>query len=374
MPAAPLRRRELDGARIAVLRANRLGDLVLALPALEALRAAHPAAELTLLGAGWHPQLLDGRPGPWDRVVVVPGCPGVRDTDTDDHDPAALAAFFAAQRRERYDLAVQLHGGGRSSNPFVTALGARTTVGAQDRDAPPLDRCVPYSTAQHEVLRLLEVVALAGAPVVSLEPRLAVTARDVREAAQVLPADDVPLVALHLGASDPRRRWPVERFAAVADALDAAGAHVVVVGSGQDDARAAARLAVACRSRPTDLVGALGLRALTGLLARCRLVVANDSGPRHLAAAVGTPTVGIFLTLNALNAGPVVAADHRVALSSRTACAVCGEDQRSNRCAHDASLVTDVEVDEVLELAIELFAAGRPGAVAARDGAARQPA
>lgn len=361
-------------SRIAVLRANRLGDLVLALPALEALRAAHPRAEITLLGAGWHPQLLDGRPGPWDRVVVVPGCPGVRDVDTTEHDPAAVAAFLAAQRRERYDLAVQLHGGGRSSNPFVSALGARTTVGAQDRDAPPLDRCVPYTTTSHEILRLLEVVALAGAPVVTVEPRLAVTECDVREAQQALPADDVPLVALHLGASDPRRRWPVERFAAVADALAAAGAHVVVVGSGQDDARAAARLAVACRSRPHDLVGQLGLRALTGLLARCRLVVANDSGPRHLAAAVGTPTVGVFLTLNALNAGPVVSAWHRVALSSRTTCAVCGEDQRSTRCAHDASLVTDVQVDEVLELVGDLYADGWLTSVPARDEAARRPA
>ena len=54
--------------RIAVLRANRLGDLVLALPALTALRTAYPRAEITLLGAGWHPRLLDGRPGLWDRV------------------------------------------------------------------------------------------------------------------------------------------------------------------------------------------------------------------------------------------------------------------------------------------------------------------
>ena len=68
--------------RIAVLRANRLGDLVLALPALTALRSAFPRAEITLLGAGWHPQLLDGRPGPWDRVEAVLLAAGARPSAT----------------------------------------------------------------------------------------------------------------------------------------------------------------------------------------------------------------------------------------------------------------------------------------------------
>jgi ADP-heptose:LPS heptosyltransferase len=341
--------------RIAVLRANRLGDLVLALPALAALRATYPGAEITLLGAGWHPRLLDGRPGPWDRVVVVPGCPGVRDTDTGEHDPAAVQRFLAEQRLRRYDLAVQLHGGGGHSNPFVRGLDAALSVGARDRGAPPLDRDVPYVVTQHEVLRLLEVVALVGARTAALEPALAVTARDRAAAAAVLPDDGRPLVALHLGASDPRRRWPVPRFAAVADDLAARGARVVVVGSGPDDARAARALQAAVRTPVVDLVDRLGLPALTGLLAACSLVVANDSGPRHLAAAVGAPTVGVFLAPNALSAGPLTARWSRTAVSYRTRCPVCDEDQRRSRCPHDASLVAEVEVDEVLQPARELY-------------------
>ena len=324
---------------------------------LGALRSAYPRAEITLLGAGWHPQLLDGRPGPWDRVEVVPGCPGVRDTDTDEHDPAAVQRFLAGQRRRGYDLAVQLHGGGAHSNPFVRGLDAALSVGARDRGAPGLDRDVPYAVTQHEVLRLLEVVALAGARTVELEPVLAVAARDRAAAAAVLPDDGRPLVALHLGASDPRRRWPVPRFAAVADDLAARGARVVVVGSGPDDSRAARALRAAVRTPVVDLVGRLGLPALTGVLAGCSLVVANDSGPRHLAAAVGAPTVGVFLAPNALSAGPLTARRSRIAVAYRTCCPVCDEDQRHARCAHDASLVADVEVDEVLQLARELYGA-----------------
>jgi ADP-heptose:LPS heptosyltransferase len=279
----------------------------------------------------------------------------VRDTDTDEHDPAAVARFLVEQRSRCYDLAVQLHGGGGHSNPFVRALGAGLSVGARDRGAPPLDRDVPYAVTQHEVLRLLEVVALAGARTAVLEPALAVTPRDLAAAAAVLPDDGRPLVGLHLGASDPRRRWPVPSFAAVADDLAARGARVVLVGSGPDDARAGRALRAAVRTPVVDLVDRLTLPALTGLLAGCSLVVANDSGPRHLAAAVGAPTVGVFLAPNALSAGPLTASRARIAVSYRTRCPVCEQDQRQSRCVHDASLVADVAVEEVLQHARELY-------------------
>src|SRR5205823_716132 len=171
--------------RIAVLRANALGDFVVALPALEALRVAYPDAEITYLGAGWHAGWLAGRPGPWDRVEAVPG--------SLDHGPVPAAEpsrterFLREQQARRYDLAVQVHGGGANSNPFVSRLGARVTAGSRAPGAPPLDRWVPYVEHHHEVLRLLEVVGLVGAVPVTLEARLAVTDRDRQEAAAVLP-------------------------------------------------------------------------------------------------------------------------------------------------------------------------------------------
>src|SRR5438309_10264707 len=96
--------------KIAVLRANAIGDLIFALPALDALRAAYPAAEIVLLGTAWHARFLAGRPGPVDRVVELP--PGALDGGSPD------AEFVAAMRAERFDLALQLHGGGRTSNPL----------------------------------------------------------------------------------------------------------------------------------------------------------------------------------------------------------------------------------------------------------------
>lgn len=123
--------------KIAALRANGIGDLMFVLPALVALRRAYPRAELVLLGQAWHARFFRGRPGPVDRVIVVPPSRGVNGSETTDDDPAALGRFFAAMQAERFDLASQLHGGGRHSNPFVRRLGARVTAGLKSVDAEP---------------------------------------------------------------------------------------------------------------------------------------------------------------------------------------------------------------------------------------------
>jgi ADP-heptose:LPS heptosyltransferase len=347
-----------DVERIAVLRANGIGDFVLVLPALQALRAAYPAARITYLGSSWHPELLADRPGPWDRVVALPGPAGVGGEDVTKDSPP-VREFLAGQRRERYDLAVQLHGGGGSSNRFVSGLGARVTVGSRDVGAPPLDRWTPYVHHQHEVHRFLEVVGLVGAVPVELEPSLAVTAADRDAAAAVLGDLTDPLVAIHPGATDPRRRWPPASFAAVARALAGRGARIALVGTGADDEKAAAAIAADLPVPPLDLVGRLGLGATLGVLERCRLLVGNDSGPRHLAGAVGTATVSVYLCGNLINAGPITRRRHRVGVSFRTVCPECGADQSTaGRCAHDPSFVADVPADEIAAAALDLYATG----------------
>jgi ADP-heptose:LPS heptosyltransferase len=347
----------VEGVRkLAVLRANAVGDYVVSLPALEALRAAYPAAELVLLGADWHAGFLAGRPGPVDRCVVVPPTLGIRD----DRPPAPAAeveAFLAAMRAERFDLAVQLHGGGRHSNPFVERLGARVTAGSRAPDAPALDRTVPYTRDQHEVHRFLEVAALVGAAPVTLEPRLQLTAADRAEASAALAADDRPLVVLHPGANDQRRRWPVQRLAAVGTELARKGARLAVTGSAAERPLTA-RLLATLDGDAADLTGRLGLGGLAGMLERATLLVGNDSGPRHLAAAVGTATVAVHWCLSLPSYGPLYRARHRAPTSWRLDCPVCGAHAPEEDCRprHEASFVADVTVEEVLAEALDLFA------------------
>jgi ADP-heptose:LPS heptosyltransferase len=342
--------------KIAVLRANALGDYCFGLPALEALRAAYPRAEIVLLAAGWIAAFAETRPGPVDRAVGVPVVRGVGAPPDAAEDPAAIEAFCAAMAAEGFDLAIQMHGGGRYSNPFLLRLGARHTAGFRAPDAPPLDRTIPYLFYQREVLRNLELVGLVGARPVTLEPRVAVTPADLSEAGIVAPPDERPLVAVHPGVGDPRRQWPAEKFAAVARALAAAGARVLLTGTVQELALCAevARLA---RGAAEDVSGRLSLGGLAGLLSRCRVVVANDTGPLHVAAAVGAATVGIFWCGNMIIAGPMTQARRRAAVSWRLDCPVCGVDCTRGRCEHRESFVADVPADEVLGHALELLAA-----------------
>jgi ADP-heptose:LPS heptosyltransferase len=343
-----------DVRRIAVLRANAIGDFLFALPALESLRAAYPSAEVVLLGRAWHADFLAGRPGPVDRVVVVPPCQGINETPDRPEDPEEVQSFFARMRAERFDLALQLHGGGRYSNPFVRRLGARLSAGLKTPDAEPLDRWAPYVYFQPEILRYLEAVSLVGAAPVTLEPRLAVTPRDMAEANRVLPDSPRPLAVLHSGASDPQRRWPAEKFALVGDALVRAGARVVVTGTGEERAVVRA-VCSAMRTKGEDLSGRVSLGGLAGLLTRCVVMVANDTGPLHLAAAVGAATVGVYWCFNLANSCELTRARHRPFAAWRLVCPECGRNCLGGNCGHPVSFVADVPAEEVTAAALELL-------------------
>ena len=355
LPARPATRVP-DVRRLAVLRANGLGDYVVAEPALAALRSAYPDAEITLLGAAHHAALLAGRPAPVDRVLPVPLVPGVRVASAEPDAPAPeVEVWCAEQRAHGYDLAVQLHGGGRHSNPLLLRLGARVSVGPATPDSPKPDRWVPYTRYQHDTVRWLEVAAAAGAVGTRLEPRLAVTRADLAASEAVLAPSAAPLVVVHPGASDARRCYPEDRLGRVARALADRGARVVVVGGAAEGERVRA-VADAAGPAARMVVGGLDLAGLVGTLARASLVLGNDSGPRHLAGAVGTPTVAVFTYANLADVAPLTRTWHRVLVSWQGRCQVCGMRVLDGWCGHGASATADVEEDEVREAALELWA------------------
>jgi ADP-heptose:LPS heptosyltransferase len=198
-------------------------------------------------------------------------------------------------------------------------------------------------------------MALVGAKTTNLEPEVAVTAEDLAASRCVIPALNQPLVVLHPGASDPRRHWPTEKFAVVGDALAQAGALVVVTGTAAEQNLVQA-VVDRMQGNAQNLAGRLSLNGLTGLLSRSTVVIANDTGPLHLARAVGTPTVGIYWCGNLINAGTTVRTWHRPMISWRLICPVCGVDCTSrDRCDHPVSFVADVNAEEVIEAAMDLI-------------------
>lgn len=337
-----------DAGRIAVLKAGGLGDLLFAEPALAALRAAYPLARIVLLTSPAGVELLRGRPGPVDLAEEVPPF----EKPLPPRAELRLEAFSARMAAERFDVAVQLHGGGSNSNLLLRRLGAHVTAGLRTPDAPSLDRIVPYVYFQSEVLRCLEVASVLGARPVSLEPRLEITPADIAASRAALAEDGRPLAVLHPGAGDRRRWWPADKFAAVGRMLAGGGARVAVVGT-LPERRVCHRIAAAV-PRAVDLCGRLTLPALTGLLARTRVVVSNDSGPLHLASAVGAPTVGVYWCGNLVNAGPATSTRHRAYAAWRLDCPACGANCMAEGCEHDASFVADVRVEDVARAALEL--------------------
>ncbi|WP_263771749.1 glycosyltransferase family 9 protein [Propionivibrio soli] len=342
--------------KIAILRPSAVGDFVFALPALHALRLSFPAAEIVYIGQQWHADFLTGRPVPVDRVVVLPPYPGIGLPANAEVDEAGRE-FIERMRTEAFDIAIQAYGGGHHSNGLIREFNARLVVGLCADGAPELDRTMHLGALQNRRLQLMELAALAGATAFEIGEELEVTDVD-REAAEcVLPMErDERLVIVQPGASDPRRRWPAERFAMVADALAAAGARVAINGTASE--AALVRQVIKAMKQPAvDLSGRTPLPALCGLLERAALLVSNDTGPLHLGVAIGTPSVGIYWFTNLIESQPLRQSIHRAALSLRLHCPVCGVENVHERCEHDESFVSDVDEREVLALARSLFEA-----------------
>ena len=347
-----------DVRKIAVLRPSAVGDFMFCLPALQALKHSYPEAEIVYLGLPWHAEFLAARPGPIDRTIVIPPIAGMN-AALGASDMPATEAFLSAMRSEHFDIALQMYGGGRYANPLVRQMEARLTVGMRTPDAAPLDRCVAHGGVVNRRLQLLEVAALAGAKAWPMKRQLLATSTDRQLAARLVPpSPGQRLVLVQPGASDARRRWPARRYAAVADALVEEGALVAINGSPAEAGVVGAAIA-AMRYPAVDLSGKASLSALCGLLDRAALMISNDTGPLHMALALGRPCVGIYWFTNLIESAPLCQHGHRAALSTRVNCPVCGMENTATRCEHDVSFVDDVPLEEVTALAIALFRASR---------------
>ncbi len=294
----PARSRCLAGnpRDIAVVRAlPGWGDMLCAVPALRALRAAAPRAHVALIGLSWAQAFAARFPRYIDEFIEFPGYPGFPLPAAPD--ARAIAAFLGAMQRRRFDLAIQMHGSGITSNPFAAMLGARATAGAwlPDHYCPDPARFVLYDGGAPEVRRNLKIVERLGAPARGEELEFPLLDRDweeVRPAMRMHGLRPGTYACIHPGARVPARRWPAERFAAVADVLAGAGVRTVFTGSAVEQPMIGA-IREQMTNASADLTG-LTFGAMAALLSKARLLVANDTGVSHLAAAFRVPSVVVF--------------------------------------------------------------------------------
>ena len=312
-----------EAPRIALVKLSSLGDVVHALPVAATLRAARPRARLSWIVERREAAVLRGHPD-LDEVIVA-DTRGWRRARRPAALGAALADMRALRRRlrdARFDVALDLQALVKSG-AVTLATGAAMRVGfAANWGREPLSalfttrRVQPPPSARHVIEQYLALLAplAIGAPAV--EFRLPSSpAAEARMEEWLATAGLKPhrrLVVLNPGAGRPAKRWPLAHFTALARRLaHEADARVVVTwGPGEEPA---ARSIVdgaesAILAPPTDL------EALLALLRRASVVVAGDTGPLHLAAALGTPCVGLYGPTSAVRNGPY-GSGHR-ALSS----------------------------------------------------------
>lgn len=298
--------------KIAVFRALQLGDMLCAIPALRALRSRFPSAEISLIGLPWAKELVQRLPY-LDQLLEFPGYPGINEMP---YDEERHRVFSVMAQAACYDLAIQLHGDGRVSNGFVAELGARVSLGYGLSDDRRLSFSLAHNPDEHEIRRWLRVVAACGAPQSDTRIMFPMFEHEIYQARLLLSgtngARKGPLIGLHAGASDPARRWPAARFAALGDKLvSRLDARIVLTGTAAET-EITGSIHSAMSAPACDLAGATNLGTFAALISQLDLLVTNDTGASHMAAALGTPSVVLFGPTRPARWAPLDQSRHKV--------------------------------------------------------------
>ncbi len=329
---------------ILFIKPSSLGDIVHAMPTLAAVRRAHPGATVGwLVKRQWAGlvERIDGVDHLWE---VEPGMKG-------------WLSLVPALRADRFDLAIDLQGLFRSA-AMGRLSGAPERIGfANAREGSPwlYTKRVPVPHPNmHAVDRYLLVAKALGADERPAEFKFRIPHRDRETVDRALRqagwTAGERLVAVNVSARWPTKRWPIASFAALSDLVVQRGIGSVLFIGGPNERAEVAQVRALMKARSLDLCGALPVGLLPALLGRADLLITNDSGPMHVAAAVGTPVAAMFGPTSPLRTGPY-GADHAV-LMHPVPCSPCF----SRTCSNPKHLacLTDITVDRAFSVVASL--------------------
>ena len=342
--------RSYNPKKIMVRAPNWIGDAVMSLPAIEALHARFPNSEIVLISKPWVSEIYWNHPALSRQIVY--------DAEGEHRGARGLWKLVRKLRSERFDAAILFQ------NAFHAAwmawcAGIPLRIGyARDGRSGLLSEAVevPLPAAYgHQVYYYLQLLFRSGLiekPEMVQEIHLELTGSERRWAVKQLQGVGLGgqrfLLGICPGASfGAAKRWLRERYANLADRLiDALGADVLIFGSRAERPLAEA-VARAMEHTPVLVAGKTTLRQFMALLANCHLVITNDSGPMHLAAAQGSPLLAIFGSTNERATGPVGLRTRIV--KHPVECSPCGFRQ----CPIDFRCMTRISVDDVYRAALE---------------------
>ncbi len=353
--------------RVLVIRLDLLGDLVMSLPAVHAIKRAYPQAEITVLSLPYAAGLLELAPEV-DRVLAydVNRIRRVRDVLT----PRNYREFFALVRQlreARFDLCLSLHGRFACVMAWLSRCPRRF---GYRREAYPfmLTRTLPggrYEQRQHEILYNVRLAELAGAHLDWSHrlgcptPKLTIPLAEQRRTRHLLGEFEIRadslMVIVHPGASNGwAKRWLPEYWGQLANRLHTdLGAAVVVTGS-PNEADVVQAVLRGCSFRPIVLAGQTTIPQLGALLKRADLLLSSDSGPAHMAAALGTPQVTIFGPTDPVIYAP--ASSRAVVLRRDLPCSPCYDASSIAECRFGhLNCMRQLEPEEVYQACLRVL-------------------
>lgn len=354
--ARPMRRRVRPAAaqRILLVRLERIGDLLMTLPAIADVRAAAPEADIDLVVGSWNESLAHAIPG-LTRVLRLDAAWLARGQE--GAGLAALSRSALSWRRHRYDLAINFEPDIRS-NLLVALSGARWTAGYRSAGGGPLlDEALDYRPTEHTVDNAQRLVqAVLGTRTHAGGGRLIVPEASRTQAAALLAGRPRPFVAMHVAGGRPVKQWDPERFAAVARALvEGRGATIVLTGGTADRELIQSVRSSLPSDRVIDASASADIMVAAAILEQCDLMVTGDTGPMHLAAAVGTPIVAVFGPSDPRRYAPRGPSDRVVRVD--LPCAPCNRIRLPPaRCTgHTPDCLALVSADRVLAAAVGIL-------------------
>jgi ADP-heptose:LPS heptosyltransferase len=337
--------------RVALVRLRvGLGDLLCSLPAWRALRTARPDLHVTVITWAEMGPLVHRMRRYVDELLPFPGYDGIPERPPRRE---AWQPFLQSAHAHEFDIALQSYGDRPAANEVAGLLSARRVGGFLAAGARPVGGdaalYLNYPRQIHEVQRHLQLMAHLGVPVGVDDDAMEFPYEPGDEARYQALAAETGLrpgtyAVLHPGASAPTRCWPTQRYAELGDAFSRRGLRVVVAGQA-GERHLTTEVCDQMHSPPIDLTGRTDVGSYAALLHDAALLVCNDTGAAHLGAAVGTPTVTVFLS------GDRVRWAHRLpthrAASVDVGCNPCG----LLKCPIDLRCAAAVSVNHVLALA-----------------------
>ena len=351
--------------RILILRLERIGDLLMTLGAIEVLRSRAPDASVHLVVGSWNASLARLVPGIDSHEAL--DVPWLARQDA-GASTRALVQRAWAWRARGFDLALNLEPDIRS-NLLLALSGAPRRVGfAPGGGGALLTHALTYAPDAHTAANALRLVdtALPVAPHTAESwnpsPRLLVPDEARRDARHLLGREDAgrPLVGIHASGGRQIKQWHLERFAAVATRLARDFAATIVLTGTAEDRPLVDRITSVLPADVgvLDVAGSMELPVFAGLLEQLSLLVTCDTGPMHLAAALGIPVVALFGPSDPGRYGPLT--DRARVVTADLWCRPCNRVRRPPpRCTdHVPDCLDDIDVEAVFRAAAELLDPG----------------